>query len=71
MAHIRHRISGEHEHISFVYFATSDSRNIDPAPGEKRDGFKWFTREELDDTRFDILTRIRLYAKAALGATRK
>src|SRR5262245_57296588 len=37
----RHHVSDTHEHISFVYFATSTTRETNPAPLEKRDGFKW------------------------------
>ena len=64
----RHRVSDTHEHISLAYFATSDSRDINPAPGEKTDGFKWFTREEPDDPACDVIGRVRHYAKAALSA---
>ena len=62
----RHPINDVHEHISFIYFGTSEDRNVDPAPGESRDGFKWFTREDLDDPRYDVPVEIRLHAKAAL-----
>lgn len=64
----RHRISDTHEHISFIYFGKSDTRELNPAPGETRDGFKWFTRAELDDPQYGVSPRIRMYAKAALDA---
>lgn len=62
----RHFVNDTHEHISFMYFGTSASRETNPAPGEKTDGFKWFTREELDDSTYEVMPRIRHYAKEAL-----
>lgn len=67
----RHRVSDTHEHISFIYFGTSDTRELNPAPGEKTDGFKWFTRDELDDPQYGVSKRIAMYAKAALDAATK
>jgi 8-oxo-dGTP pyrophosphatase MutT (NUDIX family) len=64
----RHRVSDTHEHISFAYFGTSKNRNIDPAPGEKTDGFKWFTRAELENPNCGVIERVRFYATAALDA---
>lgn len=67
----RHRINEVHEHISFEYFGTSDSRDLHPAEGEKRDGFKWFTEEELVDPQYGVDARVAHYAKAALIAATK
>jgi len=67
----RHRINDAHGHISLEYFATSVTREVDPAPGEKRDGFKWFSAEELEDTQYGVEPRVAHYAKAALEAARK
>ena len=64
----RHRVSETHEHISMVYFGTSTTRDVNPAEGEKRDGFKWFTKEELTDTAHGVSKRVQKYALAALGA---
>ncbi len=64
----RHRINDVHEHISFVYFGTCDTRETDPAPGEKRDGFKWFTKDELDEVSYGVPERIKICARAALEA---
>jgi ADP-ribose pyrophosphatase YjhB (NUDIX family) len=66
----RHRVSETHEHISFAYFGRSNNRDINPAPGEKRDGFKWFTKEELDSVDSGVIPRVTHYAKAALLAVR-
>lgn len=62
----RHPVNETHEHISFIYFGTSENREINPAPGEKTDGFKWFTKEELDDPQFGVPMRVRHYSKSAL-----
>ena len=62
----RHRVSETHEHISMVYFGTCSSGEINPAEGEKRDGFKWFTKEDLDDPSHGLSERIRQYALTAL-----
>lgn len=67
----RHPISDTHEHISFVYFATTTTRDTKPAPGETTDGFKWFTETELDDPAHGVTPRMRVYAKAALAAAKK
>jgi 8-oxo-dGTP pyrophosphatase MutT (NUDIX family) len=64
----RHRINDTHEHISFEYFGMSTTREINPADGEIRDGFKWFTKEELEDPACGVDERVRHYAKAALEA---
>lgn len=64
----RHFVNDTHEHISFEYFALSDTRVLNPAEGEKQDGLKWFTKEELDDPKYGIAETIRNYAKAALEA---
>ena len=62
----RHFVNDVHEHISFEYFGVSESRDIKPGVGEKQDGFKWFTREELEETEYDIAETIKRYACAAL-----
>ena len=62
----RHRINDTHEHVSFIYFARSDSREIRPGPGEKEVEMRWFTKEELRDPQFGVRPRIVRYALAAL-----
>ncbi len=66
----RHPINETHEHISCVYFATSDTRELSPAEGEKQDGFKWFTEEELHNPEYGVPVRIQLHAASALHAVR-
>ncbi|KND47971.1 MAG: pyrophosphohydrolase [Parcubacteria bacterium C7867-004] len=67
----RHRINDSHEHISLEYFGRCETRDINPAPGEKTDGFKWFSDTELEDSQFEVTDRVQLYAKAALKAARE
>ena len=67
----RHPVNDTHEHISFIYFGTSATRDVDPAEGEKRDGFKWFTKEDLTDPSCGVTARIRQYAIAALDAAKR
>lgn len=64
----RHRVSDTHEHISIVYFGKSTTREVNPAEGERRDGFKWFTKEELTDKTYGVSKRIQKYALVALDA---
>lgn len=64
----RHVINETHEHIAFVYFGTSNSREVNPAEGESKEGIRWFTRDELEDTVFGIRPRVKQYAAAALEA---
>jgi len=66
----RHRVSSTHEHISFVYFATSTTRVTNPAEGEKREGFKWFTETQLHNAS-DVTDRVKKYALKALLVARK
>lgn len=65
----RHRISESHEHISFEFFGTSDTREISQTiEGEWSENIRWFTREDLYDPQYDISAGIRHYANAALDA---
>ena len=62
----RHRINDTHEHISFVFFATSDTREVHQGEEEISDEIRWFTLEELEDPKYGINERIRYYARTAL-----
>src|SRR3989344_6355770 len=62
----RHTVANGHEHISLIYFAKAPSDKLAPAEGEQQDGMKWFTREELDDPKYEIRDNVKHYAKAAL-----
>lgn len=65
----RHFVSDTHEHISLVYFATTAHDDVRPAPGEQQDGWKWYSKEELDAT--EMPENIRAYAKFALDTVKE
>lgn len=47
----KHKVNDNHEHIVFVYFATTDNDEIkDPHSDHERAETKWFTKEELKVT---------------------
>jgi ADP-ribose pyrophosphatase YjhB (NUDIX family) len=64
----RHKINDTHDHISFVFFATSATREVTQGETEISDEIKWFTKEELEDPKYEVKPRIQFYAKAALDA---
>ena len=61
-----HRINPTHEHVELVYFATSNTDEIQESKIEKSEECKWFTKEELDDPSYGINEKIIFYAKKAL-----
>ncbi len=62
----RHFTDPGHEHIAFIYFARAKTDHTVETEAERSRGLHWFTAEELDDPSYEILPRIRHYAKAAL-----
>jgi 8-oxo-dGTP pyrophosphatase MutT (NUDIX family) len=65
----RHHINENHEHISFEFFGSSDTREVTQrVERERSDNIRWFTREDLDDPQYDISAGIKHYAKSALDA---
>ncbi len=61
-----HRINDAHQHISLVYFATSETDQLILSETEVSDGCKWFTKEELADPSYGISEIIQKYARTAL-----
>lgn len=61
-----HRINDTHQHISLVYFATTETDQLVLSEDEKSDGCKWFLEEELDDPQYGIEEVIQKYARTAL-----
>src|SRR5665213_2023226 len=59
----RHRINDTHEHISFVFFARSNTREFFQGEKEISDGIRWFTKEDLDNPEFGVMERICYYAR--------
>jgi ADP-ribose pyrophosphatase YjhB (NUDIX family) len=63
-----HPIKDQHQHISFVYFATSETDAVTEPDGDERSGgWRWLTREEIEQSA-DIKPSIKHYALAALAA---
>ena len=61
----RHRINENHEHVTLVYFAKSNSDKLILSEKEVTEGCKWFTKEELDNDS-SIPIHVKYYAKKAL-----
>lgn len=64
----RHVINDTHEHVTFVYFATTVDRNISEGESEKSKDMKWFSAADLDDPQYDVRPNVKKYALAALEA---
>ena len=60
-------INETHSHISLIYFARSDSRDVSQGEEEVSDEMRWFTKEELDDPSLNLKETIKHYAQAALA----
>jgi len=65
----RHNISDTHEHVTLVYFASSEDDNVVEQESEKSPGWKWCTAEDLE-TLPGISEHMKQYALAALKALR-
>lgn len=60
-----HLVDGTHKHITFVYFATTNSSNISESVSDhERTDTKWVTKEELKE--MDLPNNILFYATKAL-----
>lgn len=62
----RHRISDEHEHIAFIYFAKSETDKLNLSNTEISEECKWFTKEALTENNDNVPEDVRLYALKAL-----
>ncbi len=62
----RHYINETHEHVTLVYFASSEKDTVIPSEKEKTKEWKWFTIEELDDEKYELRDNVCFYAKTAL-----
>ena len=67
----RHKINDTHDHISMIYFATTQSDEIHQGSQEISDEIRWFTKAELDDEQFAVGDTTRYHAKAALDTFSK
>lgn len=63
----RHTINkGEREHVTFVYFASAQTDKLVLSEDEVAEDVHWFTHEELDDPKYGIDERVKIYAREAL-----
>lgn len=62
----RHRINKTHEHITFVYFAKSESDQVVVSGDDRSDEWKWFTLQDLEDPTYALQPSIKHYAQQAL-----
>lgn len=66
-----HNINETHEHVSLIYFATSDSDEINPThDGDLSEECVWLTANEVKE-HDELLDNVRYYALAALEAYTK
>jgi 8-oxo-dGTP pyrophosphatase MutT (NUDIX family) len=65
----RHAINDKHEHVAFIYFATSDSDKIVAESPDKSDECVWATKEDLQT--MDLKPHIKYYAECALNELAK
>ena len=66
-----HKINDNHQHITLVYFAKSNTDRLVLSETEKSDECRWFTKAELDQPQYGISEVIKMYAKSALGKLSK
>jgi len=62
----RHRINETHEHITLVYFAKARTDKLTLSQTERSDDCKWFTRNEIESTDYEIRENVKHYALSAL-----
>ena len=61
----RHRINDNHEHVTLVYFAKSNTDELILSRTEIADDCKWFTKEEINNN-LSIPSHIKYYSIKAL-----
>lgn len=62
-----HPINETHQHISLIYFATSDSDEVVPEEEDRSDEWKWFSLSDLEKNDEGVKESILFYAKTALA----
>lgn len=62
----QHKTIGNHDHISFVYFATANTDRIQQGEREISEDCHWFSREEIEQSP-ELQPRIKYYALQALA----
>ena len=64
-----HEANLPHKHISFTYFAVSDSPDF--VLSDEHDAMRWFTEAELSLPEYQLSTAVKFYAVEALQLARK
>lgn len=62
----RNRINKTHEHITLIYFATSNSDKVTQGETETSEAIHWFSDKELNNPEYQINEDIKYYAGNAL-----
>lgn len=62
----RHNMTPSHEHIAFVYFATTETDKLTLSGTEVSPEVKWFSLADLADPQYGVKPSIRFYAEQAL-----
>lgn len=65
-----HQITDIHKHVALNYFAKSKSDKF-IFNKEEHDDILWFSKEDLDDPKFNILPEIKFYSEEALKMASK
>jgi len=63
----RHRINENHEHVTLTYFAVANSDQILEGETERSNEWKWFTKEELKNKKYDLREGVAYCATRALN----
>lgn len=64
-----HHISDTHQHVCFIYFATTDTAEV-ALEEEAHHAIRWFDRAELTDPAYGISAAVQFYANAALDTAK-
>jgi 8-oxo-dGTP pyrophosphatase MutT (NUDIX family) len=65
---LMHPVNKTHSHIVFIYFAKSQTDQLNLSDTEVSEDCRWFTREEIIKNEIGMLRRIQFYALKALEA---
>jgi 8-oxo-dGTP pyrophosphatase MutT (NUDIX family) len=60
----RHQVNDTHNHVTYVFFATSQTQNVKPE--SSNDEWHWFDEKELKDNKHGLREQIQRYALNAL-----
>lgn len=66
-----HKINENHKHIALTYFASTKINKLVLSKDEESEECRWFTKEEIDEEKYNIKDSIKIYAKKALESIKK